>query len=180
MSLHTGTLYNHYRQRSNLAICGEITMLSKVHVKYIQWVFIGPIFRLITSSAAVAYPHRGLMCCVCSEMLFCIPLLYMRGYLLCRHHPVSFLPVWPFSSDLCFCPRNYHSLDVFCIFAIPGDGSFWDTQTTLSGTNNHSMVKVTFLSHSDIWCVCAFMHLVAATWLADEIFALTSWCTALP
>ena len=29
-------------------------------------------------------------------------------------------------------------------------------------------------------CLHAFLHLVAATWLTDKIFALISWCTGLP
>ena len=61
--------------------------------------------------------------------------------------------------------------------------SFWDTQTTLSGTNNHSTVKVTeitFLPHSDIWsqktaepfdhvctllCILCFYLLLPNDWL---------------
>ena len=54
---------------------------------------------------------------------------------------------------LIFTPFSANSRDC-CEWKSQESRSFWDTQTTLSGNNNHSMVKVTeikFLPHSHIW-----------------------------
>ena len=123
------------------------------------------------SSAAVAYPLRGLEVthCVFRDALLHTTVV-MCGYL---HVTVTFLSaltslallLWPLSLTMRFCPQNCCSLDVFCFshhslqtfccaWKSQEISSFWDTLTTLSGTNNHSTVKVTlvtFLPHSDIW-----------------------------
>ena len=139
-----------------------------------------PASNIPRPSAAVAYPLRGLMRCVFREAILHTTVV-MRGYLRYCHLPVSVdqsgpsLLFWPLWLTRRFCRRTaaHWMCLVFwmCIFR--------DTQTTLSGTNNHSMLKVTlitFLPHSDIWSenswtswprLHPFMHLVAASWLAD-------------
>ena len=95
----------------------------------------------------------------------------MRGYLRYCHLPVSFdqsgpspltslinnafLPAELLLTGcfLFFTPFSANSRDC-CAWKSQEISSFWDTQTTLSGTNNHSTVKVTlitFLPISVIW-----------------------------
>ena len=45
---------------------------------------------------------------------------------------------------------------------------------------SHFIPNLTFCLNNSWPCLHAFMHLVAATWLADEIFALASRRTGLP
>ena len=106
-------------------------------------------FFFSSPSAAVACPHRGLMCFVFRDALLHTTVV-MHGY----------LRYWSFFSDLShsthFCPQNCCSNWMFffpapfsansrdcCVWKSQEISSFWDTQTTLSGTNNHSTVKVT-------------------------------------
>ena len=78
----------------------------------IYWTF----FRGIKSSAAVAYPLRGLTHCVprCSSAYHCCN-AWLFALL---SHSCQLQPVWPFSSALSlpmrFCPQNCCSEDVFC------------------------------------------------------------------
>ena len=99
------------------------------------------------------------------------------------------LLLWPLSLTRHFCLQNCSSLDAFffffaqfsassrdcCVWKFQEICSFWDAQTTLSGTNDHSMVKVTVITFFPILMVDVntklylhdFMHCTAATQLAD-------------
>ena len=122
-------------------------------------------FRLIKSSAAVSYQlNRFDVLCVqrCSSVYPCCNVcLFALLSLSCQ----------PFSSDLSlnkaflplellltgcflfFSPFSANSRDC-CVWKSQEIRSFWNIQTALSDTDNHSTVKVTeitFLPHSDIW-----------------------------
>ena len=80
------------------------------------------------------------------------------------------------------------SLQTLAMWNFQEISSFWDTSTALSGNNNRSGQSHLNPISSPFWNLVwtswqwlhAFMHLFAAAWLVDLIFALTSWCTALP
>lgn len=146
-------------------------------------------WNLLWSSAAVAPPQGSW----CSEMLFlqpcCDTWLFELLLLTCQLEPVQ-----PFFSDLLFShmvflPTGLMLTECFCYFVIciillklqrllcmkiRGDQQFPRYSNYLSGTNNHSTVKVTqiaFLTHSDVWSEqqlnvstipACFMHLVVA------------------
>ena len=143
------------------------------------------IFRRIKSSVAVAYPLRGLTCCVLRDALLHTTVV-MHVFFFALLSP---RPVWPFSSDLShFYLQNcthwmfFHSLQTLetvvcenprrsavsvilkppCLppTIIPWSKSLW----------SHFFLILTF-GQKKRWtswpCLHAFMHLVAATFLAD-------------
>ena len=135
------------------------------------------------SSAAVAYPlrvyrvlrdsllHATIGYCV----VICITVTSLSA------STSLALLLWPLSFTTHFGPRTAaHWL--LCVFApfsanpllcmeIRGDPWFLRYQQTF-----HGQIKVETAEP----CLQALMHIVAATWLADSIFALTSWFTASP
>ena len=151
------------------------------------------IYSTYWSSAVVAYPLRGLLCCVFRDALLHTTVV-MCGYLNYCHLPVSFDQSGP--SPLTslinkhFCPPELLLTGCFlffasfsansrdcCVWKSQEISSFWDTQTTLSGTNNHSHDQ-SHLDHisSPFWHLVwknswtswpglhAIMHLVLIGW----------------
>ena len=105
------------------------------------------------------------MCCVFRDALLHTTVV-MCGYLCYCHLPVSFDQSGPSpltslinkhvsahrtaANWMVFCFSHHHSLQTTrdcCAWKSQEISSFWDTQTTLSGTNNHPSVKVTVRSH---------------------------------
>ena len=71
-----------------------------------------------------------------------------------------------------------------CVWKSQDISSYWDIQTTLSGTNNHSTVKVTkitFLSHSDIWSEKQlYLLTMSACCYAFSWCHMIGWLNTLP
>ena len=134
-------------------------------------------------------------------------MLYCNAWLFALLSPssTSLVLLWPLSLTKYFCPQNCCSLDVFLFFSAPFSAnsrpcyvwespeisSFWDTQTPLR--HQQSFHSQTYFDHISfpfwhlVWktaepveCLNAFKNLGATTWLAYEIFALTSWSPGPP
>ena len=132
---------------------------------YTQWVVLGRLIYwtvLFTSSPAVAYLLGGLKRCVFIDDLLHTTVV-MRDYL---SPSCQLWLVWPLSLTTRFCPQHCGSLDVYCfshhslqtletlVWKAQEIRSFCDTESTRSGTNNHSTVKVTLITfhlHSHNW-----------------------------
>ena len=124
------------------------------------------LFFRLKSSAAVAYPLKRFdTLCVqrCSSAYHCCN-VWLFAFLSASTSLALLL--WPLSLTAHFCPQNCCSLDAFwfshhslqtletIVHENPKRFAVSEILTTLSGTNNHSMVKVTYIiciSHSDIW-----------------------------
>ena len=147
------------------------------------------------SSAAISHPLRGLMRCVFRDALLHA---VIRVVILLSVTSLALL-LWPLTLTTRFCSQNCCSLHhspqkletvvrespwrsaVSEIFKPPCLARIiipWS-----KSLRSHFFTILTFgLKNSwTSWpCMCVFMILLAATWLADSIFALTSWCTGLP
>ena len=128
-----------------------LAVMIKYFIRYLFNLF----FRLLLfASAAVAYPLRRLMCCVFRDALLHTTLV-ICGYLCYCHLPVSFdqsapSPLTSLNNKvllptellltgcfLFFAPFSANTRDC-CAWKSQEISSFWDTQTTLSGTKNYS------------------------------------------
>ena len=138
-------------------------------------------------------------CCSLSTWWICITVTFLSA------STSLALFIWPLSLTTHFVPQNCCSLDLFCF----SHNSLHTVETVVCENQRRSAVseilkppclaptiipwskslRLHFISIltfglKNSWTswsrLHVFMHLAAATWLADYIFALTSLCTGLP
>ena len=142
----------------------------------------------------------------CSSAYHCCHFIWVTVTFLSALTSLALL-LWPLSLTMHFCPHNCCSLDVFSFshHSLQTNKTVVHENPRRSGvseilkppclaptiiprskshvSHSHFCPILTFgLKNSwRSWpCLHAFLNLVAATWLADLIFALTSWCTGIP
>ncbi len=103
-------------------------------------------------------------------VLYWIEILRMWRSFECSKLIVMFKkPVW---DDLAYMAQgSLQTLDIVVCKNQQLISSFWNTQTNLSGTNNHATFKLTFHPHSDAWFEHQQIVLtmsVDAMWLTDK------------
>lgn len=102
---------------------------------------------------------------------------YLSYCILPVHWTTLFILLWPFTSARHFCLQNCLTQDVFHTFLCRGVGGvcvksleisgFWNTQTSPSGTNNHSTVEVTAVTLSPF---CIWFYAWARDWQSVQDF----------